>query len=65
MKNLLAVAVGSAPLFVTGAALAQNGPMMNGGMGGGWMGGYGGYGLPVLLVVVVGLVVWVVMQRRK
>lgn len=60
MKKLLAVAVGTASLFATGAALAQNGPMMNGGMG-----GYGGYWLPVLLVVVVGLVVWVVMQRRK
>jgi len=66
MKNLFAVAVGTVPSFVTGAALAQSGPMMNGGMGGGgWMGGYGGYWLPVLLVVVVGLVVWVVMQRRK
>jgi len=66
MKNLLAVAVGSVPSFVTGAALAQNGPMMNGGMGGGgWMGGYGGYGLAVLLVFVIGLVAWVVMQRRK
>ena len=66
MQNLFAVAVGTAALFVTGAALAQNGTMMNGGMGGGgWMGGYGGFWLPVLLVVVVGLVVWVVMQRRK
>jgi len=66
MKNLFAVAVGTVPSFVTGAALAQSGPMMNGGMGGGgWMGGYGGYWLPILLVVVVGLVVWVVMQRRK
>ncbi len=66
MKNLFAVAVGTVPSFVTGAAFAQNGPMMNGGMGGGgWMGGYGGYWLPVLLVVVVGLVAWVVMQKRK
>lgn len=70
MKNLFAVAVGTVPLFVTDASLAQNGPMMNGSMGGGgwmgrWMGGYGGYWLPVLLVVVVGLVAWVVMQRRK
>ena len=54
------------PLFKTGAALAQNGFMMNGSMaGGGWMGGYGGYWLPILLVVVVGLVAWVIMQRRK
>ena len=66
MKNLFAVAVGIVPSFVTGAAMAQSGPMMNGNMGGGgWMGGYGGYWMPVLLVVVVGLVVWVVVQRRK
>ena len=65
MTNWFAVALGIAPLFVAGTASAQSG-MMNGGMGvGGWMGGYGGYGLPVLLVVVVGLLVWVIMQRRK
>jgi len=29
------------------------------------MGGYGGYWVPVLLVVVVGLVAWIVMQKRK
>ena len=52
--------------MATGAVWAQNGNMMNGGMSGfGWMGGYGGYWVPVLLVVVVGLVAWVVMQRRK
>jgi len=41
--------------------------MMNGGMWGfGWMGGYGGYWLPILLVAVVaGLVIWVVKQRGK
>ena len=66
MKNLFAVGLGTMPLFVTGAALAQNGSMMGGGgWMGGWMGGYGGYWLPVLLVVVVGVVAWVVMQRRK
>jgi hypothetical protein len=66
MKNLFAVIVGTVLSLVTGAALAQNAPMMNGGMGGGgWMGGYGGYWVPLLLVVVVGLVAWVVFQRRK
>ncbi|HEX7438974.1 MAG TPA: hypothetical protein VF319_02670 [Caldimonas sp.] len=66
MKNLFAVAVGTVPLLVNGTASAQSGPMMNGGMwGGGWMGGYGGYWVPVLLVVVVGLVAWIVMQKRK
>lgn len=66
MKDLLAVVVGTVPLFVADAAFAQNGSMMNGGMGGGgWMGGYGGYWMPVLLVVLVGVVVWAVIQKRK
>ena len=68
MKNLFAVVAGTVPFFVTGAALAQNGRMMNDGMRmgmGGWMGGHGGFWLAGLLVVAVGLVVWVVIQRRK
>jgi ABC-type cobalamin transport system permease subunit len=47
--------------------------MMNGGTAsGGWMngygamGGYGGIWVPTLLVIaVVGLVAWIVMQKRK
>jgi len=40
--------------------------MMNGGgWYGGWMGGYGGLWIPILLIVVVGLLLWIVMQRRK
>ncbi len=66
MKILFATAAGALPLLVTGAAAAQSGHMMNGGMwDGGWMGGYGGYWVPVLLVVVVGLVAWIVLQKRK
>ena len=66
MKNWLALSVGTLPSFVTGAAWAQGGRTMNDSMGsGGWMGGYGGYWMPVLLVVVIGLVVWIVMQKRK
>ncbi len=39
---------------------------MMGGYGAGWMGGYGGIGVTVLLVIVVaGLVAWVVTQKRK
>jgi hypothetical protein len=48
--------------------MAQDGNMMNGGgMGGsGWMGGYGGYWVPVLvLVIIVGLAVWVISQQKK
>lgn len=66
MKNLLATTAATVPALFTGAVLAQTGNMMNGGMGGsGWMVGYGGYWVPVLLVVLVGLAAWIVMQKRK
>lgn len=73
MKILCAMAVGTATLLGAGVSLAQNGNMMNGGAGGGgWMNGYGamgGYGGPwvptLLVIVVVGLVAWVVTQKRK
>jgi len=65
MKTLLAIAVGTVPLFATGVTWAQNGTMMNGGMwGGGWMGGYGGIWGPILLVIVVaGVVAWAVKRK--
>lgn len=45
---------------------AQDGHMMNGGgWYGGWMGGYGGAWMPILLLVIVGLLVWIVMKKRK
>jgi uncharacterized membrane protein len=66
MKNLFAPAVGVAAALAASAASAQSGSMMNGGhWGSGWMGGYGGLWVPILLVVVVGLVAWIVMQKRK
>jgi uncharacterized membrane protein len=67
MKTLLAMAVGTAPLVATGVALAQNGNMMNGGTWGvGWMGGYGGIWVPILLVIVVaGLVAWIFKRGGK
>ena len=48
-------------------ALAQGGNMMNGNMwGGGWMGGgYGGWWVSVLLVILIGVIIWAVVQRRK
>lgn len=47
-------------------AQAQGGHMMNGGgWYGGWMGGYGGMWIPILLIVIVGLLAWIVIQRRK
>ena len=53
--------------LASGVASAQSGNMMNGGgmWGGGWMGGYGGYWMPVLLIVVIGVVIWAVLQKRK
>jgi ABC-type branched-subunit amino acid transport system permease subunit len=67
MKSFIATVAGALSLFTTGVSSAQ--PMMNGANGGmwgsGWMGGYGIPWGPILLVVVVGLVVWVVLQKRK
>ncbi len=67
MKSMIGTVTGAMFAGASGVASAQNGNMMNGGAmwGGGLMGGYGGYWMPILLVVVVGLVVWVVLQRRK
>ena len=67
MKTWLATTVGTGSMLTTGVSLAQSGNMMNGGTWGfGWMGGYGGVWMPILLViVVVGLVVWVVNNKGK
>ncbi len=67
MKTLFSVAVGTVPLLTTSVVSAQSGYMMNGNMwNGGWMGGYGGAWVPILLVaVVVGLVVWVVKRKSN
>ena len=63
MKNLLA----AGSMVTTGVSLAQSANMMNGPMEGfGWMGGYGGAWMPILVVIVVaGLLVWVVSQKNK
>jgi hypothetical protein len=69
MRNLFAIAFGTGPLLATGVALAQNGNMMNndGGMWGtGWMGGYGGIWVPILLVIVaVGFVALLIQRKGK
>lgn len=62
MKSLTSMAVGLASMLASGVSSAQSGYMMD---GGGWMGGYGGFWVPVLLVVLVGVVVWAVLQKRK
>jgi hypothetical protein len=59
--KVLTLALVVTPLMSPAVAFAQSGNMMNGA----WMGGYGGVWMPILLVLVVGLVAWVVMQKRK
>lgn len=45
---------------------AQTGHMMGGGgWHGGWPGTNSGVWIPILLVIIVGLLVWIVIQRRK
>jgi len=66
MKKLLATGMGSASMFAATAALGQTGQMMNdGGWGMGWMGGYGGIWVPIVLVAVVAAVVVIVAQRKN
>ena len=66
MKNILIRVAGILPMGIGGLASAQGETMMHDRMGGtGWMGGFGGYWGPALLVLVVGLVAWIVMRRRK
>lgn len=67
MKSMVGIATGSVSMLASGVASAQNGSMMGGGGmgGGGWMGGYFGYWGPILLVVLIGVVIWAVLQKRK
>jgi len=67
MKTLLATAVGTASMLYAGVSCAANGHMMDSGAGtGGWMGGYGGVWVSILLAIgVVTLVAWVLSQNRK
>jgi len=66
MKKLLATGIGSGSMLAATAALGQTGQMMNDSMwGSGWMGGYGGVWVPILLVAVVVAAVVVIMQRKS
>lgn len=67
MKFFTAMTIGLVSMLASGVSFAQNGNMMNGGgmWGGGWMGGYGGYWGPILLAVVIGVVIWAILQKRK
>ncbi|MEO8634668.1 MAG: hypothetical protein ABI587_05260 [Gemmatimonadales bacterium] len=51
----------------SGVSNPQGGPgggMMGGGHANGWMGGYGGPWMLILLVVISGLVAWIVARGR-
>ena len=67
MNIFLAVVSSTATLLASSVAVAQNGNMMNGGMwNAGWMGGYGGMWVPILLViVVVAVVAWMLGRKGK
>lgn len=67
MQTFFAIALATAALLSTGVSFAQSTNMMNGGTWGvGWMGGYGGIGMPLLLVIVVaGLVAWILKRDGK
>lgn len=65
MKTLSAMFITVLPLLASEAALAQTGHMMNGGFwDGGWMGGYGGIWMPILLVVAVVAIVVLIAKRK-
>jgi len=73
LRKTLSAAALTGGTIVAASASAQPsqggygmGPGMMDGYGFGWMGGYGGIWVPILLVVVVaGLVVWVVTQKKR
>ena len=67
MKMFLAILFGVGLPLASSASLAQNSNMMNQGMwNAGWMGGYGGMWVPILLIiVVVAVVAWMFGRKGK
>ena len=67
MKMFLAILFAVGLLFASSASLAQSSNMMNQGMwNAGWMGGYGGMWVPILLIiVVVAVVAWMLGRKGK
>ena len=63
MKTWPVMAFSVTPLLASKAAWAQTGHMMNL-WDGGWMGGYGGIWMPILLLVAVVAIVVMVMNRK-
>jgi len=67
MKTFFTVTVAMVALLTTGVSMAQNSNMMTGGSWStGWMGGYGGIWMPIVLVIAVaGLVAWILKRDGK
>jgi uncharacterized membrane protein len=66
VKSKIEISAAVAMALRSSLAQAQSGHMMNGGgWYGGWMGGYGAMWIPILLIVIVGLLAWIVIQKRK
>ena len=67
MKMFLGIVISMTTLLNSSAAVAQNGNMMNASMwNAGWMGGYGGMWVPILLcIIVVAAVVWMLVRKGK
>jgi hypothetical protein len=67
MKIFLAIYFGMGLLLASTVALAQSGGMMSESMWNpGWMGGYGGMWVPILLVIlVVAAVAWMFGRKGK
>lgn len=64
MKALVAVAIWTVFLVTANTSLAQSGRMMNDGMwSGGWM-GFGGFWMPLLLVLLAVGVIALLFQRK-
>lgn len=52
--------------LLCGPVRAQDGHMMNGdGQMDGWMGGHTGAWISILLLIILGLLAWIVMRKRK
>lgn len=65
MKTTHVMTFSAAALLASEAAWAQTGHMMNGGFwDGGWMVGYGGIWMPILLVVAVVAIVVLIIKRK-
>lgn len=67
MNRLLKAGIYTATALASSMSIAQDGRMMNGNYWShGFMSGYGGFWFPILIVgALVGLVVWVVKQKKK